>query len=142
VLDNTAGSGEQLGKVHEQLQALNESFAASRDSIDSSLASLSDAGTNADTTIESINKELSRLTASIEEFEKASNENRAQLEKAGFEKLGLELRKFAARLRASMEVARADPAQFGDMPNWRKSRRYFNGDHPLPGGDSDAEKGD
>ncbi len=142
VLENTAGSGDQLDKVHEQLQALNERFAESRESIDTSLASLDDAGTNADKTVESINKELSRLTASIQEFEKASHDNRAQLETAGLDKLGVELRKFAARLRASMEVARADPAQFGDMPNWRKSRRYFNGEHPLPGGDPDADKGD
>jgi ABC-type transporter Mla subunit MlaD len=142
MLGDTSGSSEQLGKVHEQLKALGDDFAASRESIGKSVSSLVDAGANADNTVASINKELSRLAASVEEFEKSSNDNRAQFEKAGLDQLGLELRKFAARLRASMAVARADPAQFGDMPNWRKSRRYFNGDHPLPGGDPDAGKGD
>jgi hypothetical protein len=48
-------------------------------------------------------------------------------------KLGLELRRQAARLRSSMFTSVSDPKRFGDMPGWRQTRPFYHGGEPHTG---------
>jgi ABC-type transporter Mla subunit MlaD len=129
---NTSG---QLDNVREQLDALAADFVEARGTLGAELDKTAKGSEEAITAADSTAEQLARLVASVERFEAQTVDAQSGMERAGLATMGIELRRMAARLRASMEVAKDDPSQAGDMPNWRRSRKYFNGKHPLPGGD-------
>lgn len=132
VLDSTIRQLERLqGELESGTRDLNEriEIAAS-------------GGLQAENAVLEAETSLAAMLEAVTRFESSTTASREQFEKAGLGKLGIELRKQAARLRASMEIAVGDPSRFGDMPVWRLSRKFFSGDHPLPGGDPRAERGD
>jgi predicted nucleic acid-binding Zn-ribbon protein len=82
---------------------------------------------------ESIAEDLTRAMEEVERIDGQLDSAVSNLEKSKLEKLGIELRRLSASLRAGLAVAERDPKQFGDMPNWRKSRPYFQGGKPAGG---------
>jgi hypothetical protein len=82
---------------------------------------------------ESIDDDLTRAMDEVERLNGQLDDAVSSLEKSNLEKLGVELRRLSASLRAGLEIAEKNPKQFGDMPNWRKSRPYFQGGKPTRG---------
>lgn len=74
------------------------------------------------------------LVGSVLKFESTLAQSNDQLQSAGLGKLAKQLRRMSAELRASSEAGAGDPSKFGANLPWRKFRRYYNGDSPLPGG--------
>ena len=82
---------------------------------------------------DSIAEDLTRAMEEVDRINGQLDDAVDGMEKSKLDKLGLELRRLSASLRAGMAVAEKDPKQFGDMPNWRKSRPYFHGGKPSRG---------
>lgn len=138
ITEAMAGAPEadrQLALLKEDLNALGRQLAEADAGIAENLKSLSEGGKNAEEAAAKMDEQLADVLASTGRLRTAIEDSGELLTAKQAEGLGTELRRFAARLRMSMEIAKADPAQAGDLPNWRLSRRYFNGETPLPGGD-------
>lgn len=90
--------------------------------------------------LDQLDARLADVLDQVSRVDRETEQANRQYKSAQLHKQGLELRKFSAQLRRSMERAEGDPSQAGDMPNWRLSRKFFNGGHPLPGGDPEDEK--
>jgi phospholipid/cholesterol/gamma-HCH transport system substrate-binding protein len=138
LLDNTEGADAQIAALQTRLEEFASGLDTVAESLSTGLKGAEEGSASIAATAENADKEINRIAGTVSEIEKATTDTRRQLESVDLSNLGLELRRLSASLRASAAVARQDPKQAGDMPNWRKSRRYFNGDHPLPGGDLDA----
>lgn len=120
------GGPDFAGKVQQNIRRLNASVA----SADSGLDKLAEAMHG--------NPEQGQapdgLVGSVQRFESALVQGNDQLQSAGLGKLAKQLRRMSAELRASTELGAGDPSKFGANLPWRKFRRYYNGDSPLPGG--------
>ncbi len=131
-MGQTGKAGSGLDQLLSSLESLSAAMAGANESLGTGADRASRSAVSAEEGIEKARAQISRVLEAATQLEQASESNRHNLEQAGLGKVGTELRRFAARVRASMEIAHADPSKFGDLPNWRNSRRYFNGDHPLP----------
>jgi chromosome segregation ATPase len=139
LLDDTEGADAQIAALQTRIEEFASSLDTVAENLSTGVKEAEEGSASLAATAENANKEINRIAGTVSEIERATTDTRRQLESADLSNLGLELRRLSARLRASAEVAQQDPKQAGDMPNWRKSRRFFNGDHPLPGGDPDAD---
>lgn len=132
---NAPEADRQLVLLKEDLEALGRRLAEADAGIAENLKALSQGGKSAEDAAAKMDEQLAEVLASTDRLRTAVADSGELLTAKQAEGLGTELRRFAARLRMSMEIAKADPSQAGDLPNWRLSRRYFNGQTPLPGGD-------
>lgn len=122
----TPGGPDFAGPTQRNLRQLNAGVSAADAGMDSAAKGFH--GNPAE------GAEPGGLLGSVLKLEKALDDGNKQLQSAGLGKLAKDLRKMSAELRASSELGAGDPSQFGGGLPWRKYRRYFNGDSPLPGG--------
>lgn len=83
--------------------------------------------------LDQLAEDLDRAMSQVHELNESLDGNVSGLEKSKLDEMGLELRRLSTRLRAGMALGEQDPKQFGDLPNWRKSRAYFHGGQPWGG---------
>ncbi len=136
--ETMAGAPEadrKLALLKEDLDALGRQLAEADASIAENLKALAEGGKSAEAAAASMDEELADVLVATNRLRTAIADSGELLTAKQAEGLGTELRRFAARLRMSMEIAKGDPSRAGDLPNWRLSRRFFNGESPLPGGD-------
>lgn len=142
LLERGGEAAALLDNAMQQLDRLKTDLERGQQSLNEQLEIAASGGLQAESAMLEAQSSLTGMLQAVTRFESATMESSKQFERAGLGKLGIELRKQAARLRASMEIAEGDPSRFGDMPVWRRSRKFFSGDHPLPGGDPSRERGD
>ncbi|MCB9933956.1 MAG: MCE family protein [Planctomycetes bacterium] len=119
--DATVGMTEARAKLSEQ-----------QESAAKGLSELADNTGRIEPELAKVNARLAGALDEVERMREATDKL-SDTDQQQLDKLGLELRRMSARLRASMEVAKSDPSKAGDMPNWRRSRPFFSGGQPAAG---------
>jgi uncharacterized protein YukE len=131
------GRGSQLDSALDEAIATTSDLRARADgngeSYGENLARFSQNTARAADTLDKLADNLAKAQLEVERIDSNLADGVERLKKSRLDDLGLELRKQSARLRAGMEIAKQDPSQFGDLPNWRKSRPYFQGGRPHSG---------
>jgi phospholipid/cholesterol/gamma-HCH transport system substrate-binding protein len=135
-------AGAVLDSTRAELDNLTAQIERGSRSLNEDLELAASGGLEAESALLRAESTLDGMLREVRRFEASTAAGAEQFERAGLAGLGIELRKQAARLRASMEIAKGDPSRGVSMPSWRRSRQFFSGDHPLPGGDPANEQGD
>lgn len=89
----------------------------------------------------SAQESISKLRTDIAGLSDSLDENAQRAENGELDKVLREFRRFTAQLRGGALRAEFNPKQAGDMPPWRLSRPYFNGEKSALEAADIAEKG-
>ena len=133
IVDGASTVAPALDDMTARMDETRKNLAGQGDRASEGLNELDGNMTTLGENITRIDEKLSDVIVEVDRLKGPSSDLASMSEQAKLDQLGLDLRKFAARLRSSMERAKSDPAQFGDMPNWRRSRPYFSGGEPSNG---------
>lgn len=137
---NAPAAANEMQELIERLDRLATDLKQADESLREAAERSDEMGKEAIEVLDNLDAQLADVLAQVRRAEEQTEETNEQYKSAQLHKQGLELRKFSAQLRRQMERAEGDPSQAGDTPNWRLSRKFFNGAHPLPGGDPDNEQ--
>ncbi|MCB9894472.1 MAG: MCE family protein [Planctomycetes bacterium] len=131
--ENAGETGDKLDEAKQQLDDLHENLASQSEPASDALGQIADNTSQLPAELDKIDERIGSVLDEVERMKSDSSGMASTAEQMKLDQLGIELRKMAARLRSSMERAVYDPSQAGDMPNWRRTRPYFNGGTPSKG---------
>lgn len=123
---------EGLTKAQQSMDEMRENLASEGESTSNALG---DVVANTGRTVEQLDEVATDLDKAMREIDRIASsigDSTSSFEKSKLENLGLELRKLSSSLRAGMRRAESNPKEVG-MPNWRRSRPYFQGGEPAVG---------
>ncbi|MCA8913986.1 MAG: MCE family protein [Planctomycetes bacterium] len=128
-----AEAGDMLDEATKGIDDVRKQISAQSEPATDGLNQIADNTSQLSTELDRVDENLSKALAEVERMKEGTDNMASSADQMKLDKLGIELRKMVARLRSSMERAKYDPSQAGDMPNWRRTRPYFNGGEPTKG---------
>jgi ABC-type transporter Mla subunit MlaD len=131
------GRGADVDKALDQMRTgmddVRESLNGKGEAVAKDLPKFAEQTAETAEKFDAIADDLTRAMEEVERINTSLDGAVSNMEKSKLDEIGLELRRLSARLRAGLEIAEKNPKQFGDMPNWRRSRPYFQGGTPASG---------
>ncbi|MBX3473240.1 MAG: MCE family protein [Planctomycetes bacterium] len=118
-------SSAQMEEVRVDIRRAMESMPGQVKAADDQVTRLADAVGNAAARLADLGEAVGRAGQGVSSLVQSTGS-------PGTADAGRGLRRFSAQLRESMRVGVLDPKQAGDMPTWRKLRKYYHGDTFQP----------